>query len=75
MTTAATRKSGRVVAVDKKAAFMVQEFRKYGARIVGISETKWFGQEVDVYEVSVYDVDVYEVDEYEVACVGTGGCV
>ena len=63
-----TRKSGRAVALDKKAAFMVKEFKKYGLRIAGISETKWFRQvyEVDVCEVDVCEVDVYEVD---VGCV------
>ena len=44
--TAVARKGGRGVAVDRKASFMVQEFRNFGMNIVGISETKWFGQGV-----------------------------
>ena len=47
--TAVARKGGSGVAVDRKASFMVQEFRKFGINVVGISETKWFGQ--DVYDV------------------------
>ena len=43
VSTAVAGKYGRAVAVDKKAAFMVQEFR---LRIVGISEMKWLGQDV-----------------------------
>ena len=43
------RKGGRGVAADRKASFMVQELRKLGMSIVGISETKWFGQ--DIYDV------------------------
>ncbi len=35
--------------VDKKASFMVEEFRKFNMNIIGINETKWFGQEK--YEV------------------------
>ena len=43
--TAVARKSGRGVTVDKKSAFMMEVFRKFGMNIVGISETKWFGQD------------------------------
>ena len=35
--------------VDRKAALMVHERKKYGLNIVSISETKWFWQ--DVYDV------------------------
>jgi hypothetical protein len=52
--TAVSRKGGRGVAVDRKAALMVQELKKYRINVVGISETKWFGN-------AVYDVDGYLV--------------
>ena len=45
---AVARKGGRGAAVDRKASFMVQELRKFGMNVVGISETKWFGQGVYV---------------------------
>ena len=47
--TAVTRASGRGVAVDRRASFMVEEFEKFSMEVVGISETKWFGQ--DMYDV------------------------
>ena len=50
--TAVARKCGRGVAVDRKASFMAQEFRNFGMNIVGISETKSFGQ-------GVYHVDSF----------------
>ena len=43
-------RSGSSVAVDKKALFMVQEFKRFGVRVAGIIDTKWFGQHV-------YDID------------------
>ncbi len=46
--TAVARKSSRSVAVDRKASFLVQELRKYRLSIVGISESKWFGQDACV---------------------------
>ena len=46
--TAVARKGDRGVVVDRKASFMVQEFRKFGMNVVGISETKWFGQDIHV---------------------------
>ena len=50
--TAISRKGGRGVTVDRKVSLMVQELKKYGMNVVGISETKWFGN-------AVYDVDGY----------------
>ena len=37
--TAVARKGSRDVAMNRKASFMVQEFRKFGMNVVGISET------------------------------------
>ena len=39
----------RGVQVDRKVNLLVEELRRFEIRITGISETKWFGQ--DVYEV------------------------
>ena len=50
--TSVVRKSGRSVVVDRKAALMVHELKKYGVSIAGISETKWFGK--DLYDVEGY---------------------
>ena len=36
--------------MNRKALLMVQELRKFGLSVVGISETKWFGN-------AIYDVD------------------
>ena len=47
--TAVARKGGRGVVVDRKASFMVQEFRKFGMNVVGVSETERFGR--DIYDV------------------------
>ncbi len=47
--TALARRTSRSVTIDKKASFMVDVFRKFSMSIIGISETKWFGQEK--YEV------------------------
>ena len=44
--TSLARPGSRSVSVDRKAMFMVQELRKYGMNLTGISETKWFGHEV-----------------------------
>ena len=49
--TSVVRKSGSVV-VDRKAALMLHELKKYGVSIAGISETKWFGK--DLYDVEGY---------------------
>ena len=50
--TSVVRKSGRSVVVDRKAALMVHELKKYGVSIAGINETKWFGK--DLYDVEGY---------------------
>ena len=50
--TAVTRASARGVTVDRKAFFTVEEFRKFNVEVVGISETKWFGQ--DMYDVGSF---------------------
>ena len=52
--TSVVRKSGRSVVVDRKAALMVHELKKYGVSIAGISETKWFGK-------NLYDVEGYVI--------------
>ena len=52
--TSVTRPSGRGVTVDRKASLMVQELKKYGVNVTGISETKWFGQAV--YQVEGYTI-------------------
>ena len=52
METSVVRKSGRSVVVDRNAALVVQELKKYGMSITGISETKWFGK--DLYDVEGY---------------------
>ena len=44
--TSVVRPSGRGMTVDWKAALMVYELKKYDVNVAGISETKWFGQEV-----------------------------
>ncbi len=49
--TALAKRTSRSVTIDKKASFMVDVFRKFSMSIIGISETKWFGQEK--YEVDV----------------------
>ena len=48
--TGVSRQGGRGVTVDRKALLMVQELRKFGLSVVGISDTKWFGN-------AIYDVD------------------
>jgi len=40
--------------VDRKAEFLVRELRRFKMSMVGISETKWFGQAV--YLVNSYTV-------------------
>ena len=52
--TATSRPGARGVAVDRKAGLMVQELKKYQISITGISEIKWFGQEV--YNIGGYTV-------------------
>ena len=52
--TSVARPGARGVPVDKKASFIIREFRKYRINIAGISETKWFGQ--DMYEVEGYTI-------------------
>ena len=52
--TSVTRPSRRGVAIDRKASLMVRELKKYNMNLVGISETKWFGQAV--YKVEGYTV-------------------
>ena len=47
--TSVVRPMGRGVTVDRKAALMVHELKKYDVNITGISEMKWFGH--DTYEV------------------------
>ena len=44
--TSVVRKSGRSVVVDRKAALMVHELKKYGVSTAGISDTKWFGKDL-----------------------------
>ena len=41
--TAISRKGGRGVTVDRKVSLMVQELKKHGMNVVGISETKGLG--------------------------------
>ena len=48
------RKSGRSLVVDRKAALMVHELKKYGVRIANISETMWFVR--DLYDVERYSI-------------------
>ena len=48
------RPSSRGVTVDRKASLMVQELKKYGVSVTGISDTKWFGQAV--YQVEGYTI-------------------
>ena len=43
---ASVARSGSSVAADRKASFMVQKFKRFGVQVAGISETKWFGQQV-----------------------------
>ena len=50
----AVSRPGRGVAVDRKVDLMVDELKKYSISVTGISETKWFGQEV--YSVSNFTV-------------------
>ena len=50
----AVSRPGRGVAVDRKVDLMVNELKKYSISVTGISETKWFGQEV--YSVSNFTV-------------------
>ena len=52
--TSVARPRGRGVTVDQKASLMVQELKKYGMGVTGISETKWFGQAV--YQVEGYTI-------------------
>ena len=48
--TGVSRQCGRGVPVDSKVTLMVRELRRFKMSVVGISETKWFGN-------AVYDVD------------------
>ena len=41
---------GRGVTVDRKVSLIVQELKKYGVSVTGISENKWFGQAVHQVE-------------------------
>ena len=50
--TSLTRPGSRKVTVDRKATLMVRELKKYKMSATGISETKWFGQ--NVYEIDGY---------------------
>ena len=59
--TVVARRGGRDVAVNRKALFVVQEFGKFGMNVVGISETRWFGQ-------NVYDVDGFLILHSGVLC-------
>lgn len=52
--TGMSRPGGRKLVVDRKVEFLVRELRRFKMSIVGISETKWFGQ-------AVYLVDGYTV--------------
>lgn len=52
--TSVARPSSRGPAVDRKATLMVQELKRFGMNITGISETKWFGQ-------AVYNVEGYTI--------------
>ena len=52
--TSVARPSSRGVTVDRKVSLMLQELKKYGVRVTGINETKWFGQAV--YQVEGYTV-------------------
>ena len=57
ITTSVARKGG--------SGFMVQEFRKFGMNVVGITETKWFAQDV-------YDVDSFLILHSGCPVPGTG---
>ena len=46
VSTAVARSTWRGVAVDKKEELMVTELKRFGTNVTGISESKWFGQEV-----------------------------
>ena len=48
--TSVVRPSGRGVAIDRKVALIVGEFKKFDVNVAGISETKWFGKVVYVVE-------------------------
>ena len=52
--TSVARSSSRGVTVGRKVSRMVQELKKYGVSVIGISETKRFGQAV--YQVEGYTI-------------------
>ena len=52
--TAVARTGARGVAVDRKATLMVHELKRFKMNITGISETKWFGN-------NVYDVEGFTI--------------
>ena len=52
--TSLARPGSRGMTVDRKATLMVQELKKYRMNLTGISETKWFGQ-------NVYNIDNYKI--------------
>ena len=52
--TRVVRPSSTGVTVDRKTTLMVQELKRFGMNITGISETKWFGE-------AVYDVEGYTI--------------
>ena len=52
--TSLARPGSRGVTVGRKATLMVQELKKYRMNLTGISETKWFGQ-------NVYNIDNYTI--------------
>ena len=43
--TSVSKPGSRGVAVDRKAASMIKELKKYSVNLTAIRETKWFGKQ------------------------------
>ena len=52
--TSVVRSGMRGVTVDRKAALMVRELKKYSVQLAGICESRWFGK-------AIYQVDGYTI--------------
>ena len=52
--TSLSQRSKKSVSVDRKVELLVREFQRYRISIAGVSETKWFGN--DIYSVDGFTV-------------------
>ena len=52
--TSLSQRSKKSVSVDRKVELLIREFQRYRISIAGVSETKWFGN--DIYSVDGFTV-------------------